>query len=168
MLILRSACAASIVKTVLQSKVLKSPDPFRTDSYAIWNDIELNVGILAASLPTLRPLFTSLIDSTKAFITSGGRSANKSGAGTRGTKHRDTSKYYAQKNSIGLNSLPSGVDQFGGDKYQAKDFSKGQNFVTVTAGRSDDDSEEGILPPHEAGPERISVKKDYGVAWEAV
>jgi len=167
------ACAASIVKTVLQSKVLSTPDPFRNDSYYIWNDIELNVGILAASLPTLRPLFSSLIDSTKAFITSGGRTGMKSGAGTRGTKHRDTAKYYAQQNSIGLNSLPSGADQFRGnefrgDKYRGKDFSKGQNIVTVTAGRSDNDSEEGILPPHDAGLERISVKKEYGVAWEAV
>ena len=158
---LYSACAAAIVKTYLQTRVLETPDAFYNDSYFIWNSIELNVGIVASSLPALRPLFATLIDSTKAFITSGGRSGNRS---TVGTKHRDTARYYAQKGSIGLNSMPRV-----GDTFHANEQAKSANVVTVTAGAQDDDSEEGILPPQMPGQERhISVKREYGVAWEEV
>ena len=138
------------------------PDAYFNDSYFIWNSIELNVGITASSLPALRPLFASLIDSTKAFITSGGRSGNRSAGGTN---HRDTARYYAQKGSIGLNSMPNDRDAFRGNEAL-----KSANRVTVTAGPADDDSEEGILPPQALGGQdrHITVKREYGVAWEEV
>ncbi|KAE8355042.1 hypothetical protein BDV28DRAFT_163656 [Aspergillus coremiiformis] len=69
------ACAAAIVKTVLQSRFLDEPNPFRNCQYLIWNCIELNVGIIAASFPTIKPLVKSILGTTLSF-TSGARSSN--------------------------------------------------------------------------------------------
>ncbi|OOO11308.1 hypothetical protein OAory_01077780 [Aspergillus oryzae] len=65
------ACAAGIVKTVLQSQIFDEPDPYR---------IELNVGIIAASFPTIKPLVKSVIGTTLSF-TSGVRSGKRNGQG---------------------------------------------------------------------------------------
>ncbi|KAF8851193.1 hypothetical protein BDZ45DRAFT_156348 [Acephala macrosclerotiorum] len=93
------ACAASIVKTVIQSKVLSNPDSTRNDSYFIWNSIELYIGILAASLPSLRPLFRSILETTRSLRTRGITSSGQMG----GTRH----KYYIHEDGIGMNSLQS-------------------------------------------------------------
>lgn len=86
-----SACVCSIVKTTIQVNVLKDPDSTRKDRYSIWNAIELYVGLLAASLPALRPLFKSMLDlRTRATASSNAQ------------RH----KYYMQEDGIGMNSLP--------------------------------------------------------------
>ncbi|KAE8147840.1 hypothetical protein BDV25DRAFT_159470 [Aspergillus avenaceus] len=72
------ACAAGIVKTVLQSKIFNESDPYRDCQYLIWNCVELNVGILAASFPTIKPLVKSLIGTT-LNVTSGGRYSKRNG-----------------------------------------------------------------------------------------
>ncbi|KAJ1710012.1 hypothetical protein NYO67_7851 [Aspergillus flavus] len=74
------ACAAGIVKTVLQSQIFDEPDPYRDCQYLIWNCIELNVGIIAASFPTIKPLVKSVIGTTLSF-TSGVRSGKRNGQG---------------------------------------------------------------------------------------
>ncbi|KAH9207631.1 hypothetical protein DL95DRAFT_395890 [Leptodontidium sp. 2 PMI_412] len=85
------ACVCSIVKTTIQVNVLKDPDSTRKDRYSIWNAIELYVGLLAASLPALRPLFKSMLDlRTRATASSNAQ------------RH----KYYMQEDGIGMNSLP--------------------------------------------------------------
>ncbi|PMD25802.1 hypothetical protein NA56DRAFT_529236, partial [Hyaloscypha hepaticicola] len=61
------ACAASIIKTVIQVHVLSNPDMTFNDSYFVWNSIELYIGILAASLPALRPLFRSILENTRSL-----------------------------------------------------------------------------------------------------
>lgn len=106
-----SACAAAIVKTVLQSKVYTTPDGTRNDTYFIWNSIELYVGILAASLPTLRPIFKHLLDSTKNMRT---RITGANSSGNMGGKH----KYYIQEEGIGMDSLPRHGQSAG--KYDVK------------------------------------------------
>ncbi|KAK0111525.1 hypothetical protein ONS95_001879 [Cadophora gregata] len=85
------ACVCSIVKTTLQVKVLSNPDSTRDDKYSIWNAIELYVGLLAASLPALRPLFKTMLDLRT-------RATNSSNA----QRH----KYYMHEDAIGMNSLP--------------------------------------------------------------
>ncbi|PIG88775.1 hypothetical protein AARAC_006595 [Aspergillus arachidicola] len=74
------ACAAGIVKTVLQSQIFDEPDPYRDCQYLIWNCVELNVGIIAASFPTIKPLVKSVIGTTLSF-TSGARSGKRNGQG---------------------------------------------------------------------------------------
>ncbi|KAE8167191.1 hypothetical protein BDV40DRAFT_295779 [Aspergillus tamarii] len=77
------ACAAGIVKTILQSQIFDEPDPYRECQYLIWNCIELNVGIIAASFPTIKPLVKSVIGTTLSF-TSGVRSGKRNGQGYHG------------------------------------------------------------------------------------
>ncbi|RDW85707.1 hypothetical protein BP5796_04032 [Coleophoma crateriformis] len=62
------ACAAAIVKCHLLSAFFSDADYSYNDSYMVWNDIELNAGILAACLPTLRPLFSCIFETTATMI----------------------------------------------------------------------------------------------------
>ncbi|KAG9234501.1 hypothetical protein BJ875DRAFT_484127 [Amylocarpus encephaloides] len=61
------ACAASIVKEYLLSTFFDNTDSFFNNAFNIWNFIELNVGILAASLPALRPLFANLLETATSL-----------------------------------------------------------------------------------------------------
>jgi hypothetical protein len=86
---------------VLQTKVFENPDSTRDDSYFVWNSIELYIGILAASLPSLRPLFRSFLETTRNLRTRvTGGSSGPVGTG----RHR----YYMHEDGIGMDSLPDG------------------------------------------------------------
>ncbi|KAL4926366.1 uncharacterized protein BDV17DRAFT_299756 [Aspergillus undulatus] len=75
------ACAAAIVKAVLQSRVYDEPEAYRNADYHIWNSVELNVGIIAASFPSIKPLVKSIIGSTRSLTGYGSRSRkNTAGA----------------------------------------------------------------------------------------
>ncbi|OAT08126.1 hypothetical protein BDBG_04110 [Blastomyces gilchristii SLH14081] len=52
------ACSAAIIKIVRRAHVLTTPSSWRESDYTLWTNIELQIGILAASLPTLNPMFT--------------------------------------------------------------------------------------------------------------
>ncbi|KAK8074492.1 oxidoreductase [Apiospora hydei] len=88
------ACAASIARMIFGRRRLRDPyytrqgssppqstdkdklttHPRRHYNFLIWFYIELQVGILAASLPTLRPLFTKLLKDGPRAVLSGGNS----------------------------------------------------------------------------------------------
>ncbi|KAF2708167.1 hypothetical protein K504DRAFT_534812 [Pleomassaria siparia CBS 279.74] len=74
------ACAAAIVKAIQQFHILEDLDWTYRDSFSVWNFIEFTIGILAASLPTLKPLFSWALETARA-MTSGNRSH---GSGFRG------------------------------------------------------------------------------------
>ena len=75
------ACAASLVKISYQVNVLRDPDGTRYNLFNVWNAIELYAGIIAACLPTLRPLFKQLLDSTRGWSAwSGARGNSKTPA----------------------------------------------------------------------------------------
>lgn len=120
-----SACVCSIVKTTIQVNVFKDLDSTRDDKYAIWNALELYVGLLAASLPALRPLFKSILDlRTRAT------------ASSNAARH----KYYMQDDAIGLNSLPvQGGTR--ASKYNVRVTTRSQQMKTHV-GRSTQQSEE--------------------------
>ncbi|ETI19928.1 hypothetical protein G647_08943 [Cladophialophora carrionii CBS 160.54] len=67
------ACISSIIKTVKQAHALEDPDWTYHDSFFMWNNIEFNIGILAASLPTLRPLFAKILGATARFTSNNSR-----------------------------------------------------------------------------------------------
>jgi len=137
------ACAASIVKTVIQARVLSNPDSTRNDFYFIWNSIELYLGILAASLPSLRPLFRSILENTRSLVTR--RPGVDSSGQNLGTRH----KYYIQNDAIGMNSLPNGNKS---GKYDVQVTTRSHGGTTRTgseedvASKGDGDSLENILP----------------------
>ncbi|TVY83039.1 hypothetical protein LSUE1_G004301 [Lachnellula suecica] len=132
-----SACAASIVKTVFQSQVFNTPDVYRNYSYFTWNSIEHNVGILAASLPALRPLFKNLLDSTKNMRTRI-TGANSSGNGMGG-RH----KYYMQEEGIGMHSLPGQSQK--SKNYDVQVTTSGRGGIDDYGTKGDSDSDD-ILP----------------------
>jgi hypothetical protein len=73
------AAVAGIIRQ-LSSSQFGVPEPYIHDSYSIWNFIELDMGIIAASLPALKPLFAWFRDtahglSGKPTRSSGFRSA---------------------------------------------------------------------------------------------
>ncbi|PBP28427.1 hypothetical protein BUE80_DR000494 [Diplocarpon rosae] len=86
------ACACSIVKTKIQATVFQDADSYRNDSYFVWNSLELYMGIVAASLPTLRALFNSVLD-FRTFL-------KGSSNGQR--------KYYMHEEGIGMTPLSKG------------------------------------------------------------
>src|SRR4051812_19755388 len=66
-----------------------------------WGMVEMSIGIIAASLPTLKPLFKGLLETARA-ITSGGRTRK----GTYRTKTAGYSKTTdAWSQEIGLESM---------------------------------------------------------------
>jgi hypothetical protein len=135
-----SACAASIVKTVIQAKVFSTPDMYRNDSYFIWNSIELYVGILAASLPSLRPLFKRFLETTKNMRTRRtGMSSSGNGVGAR-------HKYYMQEEGIGMDSLPRQGQRSG--KYDVKVTTSARSHPSTTDdyGMKADSDSDDILP----------------------
>jgi hypothetical protein len=101
---LPSACAVAIAKAKIQSRFYDNHDKYRKDTYSICNIVELCVGILAASLPALRPLFRSLLETTKT------RSERRNGDGTGGASGLGNGcakrNCYIQGQGIVLDSFP--------------------------------------------------------------
>ncbi|PWY84443.1 oxidoreductase [Aspergillus eucalypticola CBS 122712] len=92
------ACVAGIVKIISQVNVLKEQNMYRHDTFMIWNCAELNVAILAACLPSLKPLLKPVLDGTRSLTT-----------GRRNTSayRYDTQGYYVQRSTdIAMKSMP--------------------------------------------------------------
>jgi hypothetical protein len=58
------AAIAGIIRQ-LSSSQFGVPEPYIYDSYSLWNFIELDMGIIAASLPALKPLFSWFRDTAR-------------------------------------------------------------------------------------------------------
>ncbi|KKK19412.1 hypothetical protein P175DRAFT_0443568 [Aspergillus ochraceoroseus IBT 24754] len=89
------ACAAAIAKAVLQPRVYTQPEFFRDGNYLIWNCIELNIGILAACFPTIKPLVKSIIGSSR------GRSYGSRSRKRTGNAYCDPSAYGPNSHAMG-------------------------------------------------------------------
>ncbi|KAK5122677.1 hypothetical protein LTR85_003940 [Meristemomyces frigidus] len=62
------ACAAGIVKARKQAIFLETADLYWHDGFMLWNFLELCLGILAASLPSLKPLFGQMLAGTRTAL----------------------------------------------------------------------------------------------------
>lgn len=60
------AAVAGIIRQ-LSSSQFGVPEPYIYDTYSIWNFIELDMGIIAASLPALKPLFSWFKDTARGL-----------------------------------------------------------------------------------------------------
>ncbi|KAG5301105.1 putative oxidoreductase [Histoplasma ohiense] len=64
------ACSAAITKIVRRANLLAIPDSWRESDYTLWTSIELQIGVLATSLPTINPILTVILASIyKTFRT---------------------------------------------------------------------------------------------------
>ncbi|KAH7336337.1 hypothetical protein BKA65DRAFT_552994 [Rhexocercosporidium sp. MPI-PUGE-AT-0058] len=95
------ACAAALVREVLLGRFFTDPDPFFEYSLQLWSDIEMNTGILAACLPSLRPLFASMLETASTLKLSGLR-GKKNGLG--GSSH---GRYYLQEDDLKMSPIRS-------------------------------------------------------------
>ncbi|OWY44915.1 uncharacterized protein AALT_g3780 [Alternaria alternata] len=64
------ASVAGIMKAHVSKTILNDPERFVHDTFSMWNFIELDVDILAASLPTLRPLFNRFLEAARSVVQS--------------------------------------------------------------------------------------------------
>lgn len=92
-----SALVAGAVKTHVQVDFLMDPDRFYHDNFFQWASAETNLGIIAASLPTLRPLMTACFGAARDTIrrtTQGriGSSRSKQLSNSNGTLDSSTEK----------------------------------------------------------------------------
>ncbi|KAK4031677.1 hypothetical protein C8A01DRAFT_41873 [Parachaetomium inaequale] len=90
------ACAAGMVKSAYISNYGKTGD-FLWDSanLTIWYSVECNVGIVAASLPCLKPLFKRILETSLGYGSSRKKDSYKlrdqsHGSARRGSKHLDS------------------------------------------------------------------------------
>lgn len=56
---------AGIVKSEKQKLALYTPDQYVHDTFTIWWFVEYNIGMIAASLPALKPLFRRVLETAK-------------------------------------------------------------------------------------------------------
>ena len=108
----------------------------------MWNSIELYVGILAASLPALRPLFRSILENTRSLVT---RRTGMNSSGQLGTVRH---KYYAQEEGIGMHSMPSKSGGYGVSVTTRSQMGRGAESEEEFASKGDGDADslENILP----------------------
>ena len=167
------ACAVAIYKTYVQSQFFKTPDFSYNDSYFLWNDVEFSAGLLAASLPTLRPLFTWFFDTAMTVMQ--GRTSNQT---------REKRSQYGQASYNSRNGTSARPGLAYGMKPMGRSMNNSQNLdnddemylgghgpthkTTVSAtryvGDRDDGSEEDILPS--TVQRGIVVRKNYDVSWQ--
>jgi hypothetical protein len=149
---------AGIIRATVFDTILYDPRRFIHVKYSMWNYVELTIGIIAGSLPALKPLFHRLLNVARG---------TNSGVSAKATGHKGPNSlgYYKQSDQgeagIGLKDLTGTVRRLSkvlgpSDKAVAD--------VHWTAGRGAD-SEESILRLHgsENTSKSIVVTRDYHV-----
>jgi len=113
------ACAAGIVKSAFISNYGKTGD-FLWDSanLTIWYSVECNVGIVAACLPCLKPLFKRILESSFGYGSSSKKDTYKlrshsHSEGQRGSQYlRSRSPHRAKgRNAVKVNPLDDNISE---------------------------------------------------------
>ena len=169
------ACAIAIYKTYIQSQFFKTTDYTYDDSYFLWNGVEFQAAMLAASLPTLRPLFTWFFDAARTI----GHGRNSGQTHEKRSKYGPTSQDSHTRRSKPVSTVTYSMKSMGrGDNRSHDVDTDGDNdylpqcpicktSITTNARfvgeHNEQGSEENILPPN---PGQILIRKNYEVRWE--
>ncbi|RAR09666.1 phosphatidylserine decarboxylase [Stemphylium lycopersici] len=163
------ASAVAIYKTPMQANFFKIADWSGDGSwYYIWQQVEMHVGIIAACLPTMKPLFASFFGQVRSIATRGRTTGSN---GLNSTPFR--SKGYVKQSehhpssSFAMKNMSEASQSTGRDPY-GEDVVLGRDTYTVEAGRGRDEYErgrnqacesDGSILSHEAvcGPKRSSM-----------
>jgi hypothetical protein len=144
------AAVAGIIRQ-LSSSQFGVPEPYIYDTYSIWNFIELDMGIIAASLPALKPLFSYFRDTARSLT--------------------GTPKSTGYKSAEGYQRPIRAVDEDGfalieyGSKGEVKVISRPRERAEKWAIDRAKSSQESILPHGERpGKAGITVTKSVQVA----
>lgn len=158
------ACAAGIVKAVKQATFFAETDPLWHNSFNVWNMIELCVGITAASLPGLRPLFAKILASTKSVFSHSWGSNDRTVANnssSSGSHHRHNHndqrrgnfKFRAGISLLDMSNI-SGGGGGGGETSKSKSPPRPQRPSRSNRMDDDDDEENGLF---QVDPKRYTV-----------
>lgn len=146
------AGVAAIIKSELQKTVLADPDPYIKDSFTLWRFIEFDVGIIAASLPSLRPLFTRFLDVARGTSGSGLKGTGPS----KGYGYNSKGLGYNRQNDRSENDIDMRnivhISKSGQGNHDVRDIGE--------ANASDD----SIEPLHPIKPNKIFVTTDVRVS----
>lgn len=94
-----------MIKAVKQWHVLSELDWTVSDSFNVWNYIEFTVGIVAASLPTLKPIFNWFLETARTFTTGGRSRGGSYKAGSKSRGYQNKTEQWSK--NIAMNSYPS-------------------------------------------------------------
>lgn len=160
------ACAAACVKVYyVVTAYGKTFDPlWDSRNIQMWTVIEANVGIIAGSLPTLRPLFKDFLGS---IYGKGSKAPTGNTYYGRGTLRSGNSNWQTLSNSqwpVGTgegNRAPRPRKDRTGDDYEMGSYaSRPVGSTTVMAGGGADVSDESLYETGlRDGPERQGIKK---------
>ncbi|PSN73976.1 hypothetical protein BS50DRAFT_670466 [Corynespora cassiicola Philippines] len=157
------ASAIAIYKTPMQYNFFKEPDWSGKGSwYYIWQQVEMNVGIMAACLPTLKPLFANFFGHIRA-MTSGSQ-----GRSTGLSKPYNSNGYFRQNEPTDrsfalkeINSSLASTAQQGAYSAESPTVYGGSNWESRRQSKGGE-SDESILPlqgaPHLQPKGRVIIR----------
>ena len=61
------AAISAIVKAEIQKTFFQDPDPYTENRFTLWKTIEMDVGLIAASLPALKPLLNWFLGAARSL-----------------------------------------------------------------------------------------------------
>lgn len=90
------------MKVRLNKTILTDPNRFIYDGYSMWNFVELDVGIIAGSLPAVKPLFNRFLDAARGMTSKPSKSSGLEGGNASGyQKHPQQSDRQIALVSVG-------------------------------------------------------------------
>jgi hypothetical protein len=151
------ACVAGIMKVRLNKTILSDPNRFIYDGYSMWNFVELDVGIIAASLPTTKPLFNRFLDAARG-LTSG--PSKSSGLGDQ-----NMLGYHRQIEPSSRDIALVNYKNTGGQSVKISAQALGSSHKSIWRMERAKTSEDSILAHHNFGstPDAVVVKNDVRV-----
>ncbi|KAJ8118158.1 hypothetical protein OPT61_g815 [Boeremia exigua] len=145
------AAIAAIVKSEIQKTIFQDPDPYVYDRFTLWRFIEFDVGIIAASLPALKPMLNRCLGAARTWTS----------RAQQGTSTPNSLGYRKQSErsdkAIALNAFKP--------KANTVSISTGPSNGAIWKMGSGKESDESILPLHnvEQEPSGIVVTRDVHV-----
>lgn len=144
-----------------KSSLLLTQHPFcRHNSFNVWNYIELNIGIVAASLPALKPLFSWFLDTARAITSSGG------GGNRRPTGYSRSASLGYQKQPDSSSFALTGMSRSRGDAEAGK---LDAYVAQVSAGGKEHgmlDSRLGHVSPDGSRGSGGTISKEGDKGWD--
>ncbi|PSN67569.1 hypothetical protein BS50DRAFT_492995 [Corynespora cassiicola Philippines] len=144
------------VAGIVRALKLMDIDDWTNDSYGIWNFMELFVGIIAASLPGLKPLFSRFFHAARAF-TSGS-------AKTTAFKDVNSLGYHRQNDRSDKGLVLQDLRDEGSSSARVSTQTGHVEQTGIwTIGRAKN-SDESVLPLHDLDGKGILVTRDVHIS----
>lgn len=144
---------SAIVKAEIQKTFFQDPGPFIEDRFTLWRNIDMDVGLIAASLPASKPFFNWSLGAARSLTTQAPK--DSSSPATLGY-HKQSEN---ADNGIALDTYNSRC----ANEAETSPKPKNRNMWSTGVAKTSDES---ILPLHNAqgNPGTILVTRDIRVS----